>query len=241
MKALVTGASRGIGRVLVRELVASGHQVWGIARSGNVLEALTDELGHNFRFTIADLTTTEGITTVVAELDAAAFSPAKIFLVAGAYSTSDATFSSPEHQQWMMACNFTGPVALYEALLQRETKPKQVVVLSSVFALLSDSLNPSYAQAKCQLADYFIQDNQQQGIATRVIYLGPVNTAINQYANRRPNPMVVEPERVARYLVKVHEQKGVEHIYPFSTYVFYQIFSRLPQHLYSRLMNKLRR
>lgn len=46
---LLSGASRGLGRALSRALVAQGAQVVGMARDGEALSALADELGEAFR------------------------------------------------------------------------------------------------------------------------------------------------------------------------------------------------
>ena len=44
-QAVVTGASRGIGRCLVQSLVKEGYEVWALARAADALEALARELG----------------------------------------------------------------------------------------------------------------------------------------------------------------------------------------------------
>ncbi len=241
MKALVTGASKGIGQALVRELVAAGHQVWGVARTEGLLSELALELGSQFKYIAVDLIADTGVTAVLQALDAADFYPSEVFLVAGVYSSDDETFSTPNHQQLMMDCNFMAPVKLYDALMQRQHPPKHVVAVSSIFALLPDPLNPAYALAKTQLAQYFIQANGKGGIRTKVVYLGPVNTAINKHAKRRKSLMAIEPIQVAQFLHGLPKKSGVSHIYPFSAGITYQILRYLPESVYTALMNKARR
>lgn len=241
MKALVTGASKGIGCALVRELIATGHEVWGVARNQEALAALAEELGEKFHYTIADLATAQGVDSVTDALNSASFYPKHIYLIAGAYCTDDATFSTQEHQNAMLNVNFNGPVWLFEALMKRKKHPEHVIVLSSIFALLGDDLNPAYALAKEQLANYFIKANTQLGLNTKVVYLGPVNTAINRYAKRKKSLLAIEPGQVALYLRQLPKKKGTTHIYPFSTVLFYQIFRYLPKSIYNTVMNKARR
>ncbi len=241
MRALVTGASKGIGRELARELVAAGHQVWGVARSGDILHELARELGSQFSYIAADLVSDAGIETIINDLNEAGFYPTKVFLVAGVYSSDDETFSTPEHQKLMMECNYAAPVKLYDALMHRAHVPKVVVAISSIFALLPDPLNPAYAEAKTKQAEFFIQVDSNAGVSTKVVYLGPVNTAINKYAKRNKSLMAIEPTQVAQFLRHLPKKTGVTHIYPFSASVIYQILRYLPESIYVALMNKARR
>ncbi len=226
---------------LVRELVHAGHEVWGIARSVDTLQLLKNELGDKFNYIAADLTSDKGLETTISALDDAGFYPKRVFLVAGVYSTDDETFSKPQHRQMMLDCNYTAPVKLYDLLVHRPHSPACFVAISSIFALLPDPLNPSYAAAKRALADFFIQANGNGGIETKVIYLGPVNTAINRYARRNKSLLAIEPTQVARFLRHLPRKTGVTHIYPFSSSVVYQILRYLPNSMYTALMNKARR
>lgn len=241
MKALVTGASKGIGRALVRELVAAGHQVWGVARTEVALQELARELGSQFHYIATDLNTNKGIETIVETLDEAGFYPTKLYLVAGVYSSNDETFSTPEHKELMMECNYRAPVRLYDALMHRAHPPKCVVAVSSIFALLSDPLNPAYAEAKTELAQFFIQVDGTADTCTKVVYLGPVNTSINKFAKRSKSLMAIEPGEVAQFLRRLPKKSGITYIYPFSSSVIYQILRYLPESMYTALMNKARR
>lgn len=62
-RVVVTGASRGIGRELVREFAARGANVVGVARSADKLQALSAETG--CQHLVADLTQAEELDAVV--------------------------------------------------------------------------------------------------------------------------------------------------------------------------------
>lgn len=205
------------------------------------MQAMKDELGDSFNYIVADLVNEKDLEIIVSTLNGAGFYPKKVFLVAGVYSSDDETFSTPQHQQLMMECNYAAPVKLYDLLAHRQHPPTCVVAISSIFALLPDPLNPAYAAAKTELADFFIQVDGNNGIATKVVYLGPVNTAINRYAKRKKSLMAVEPDQVAQFLRHLPKKTGIAHIYPFSSSVIYQILRYLPESVYTALMNKARR
>lgn len=72
-RVVITGASRGIGAALARELAARDAQLALVARDVAALRSLADELGTSTRPTTvypADLTDTDGIADVVAAIEA---------------------------------------------------------------------------------------------------------------------------------------------------------------------------
>lgn len=62
--AVVTGASRGIGEAIVRQLDQAGARVALVARSGDRLEAIAAELTNNPLVIVADLSTNESIEQI---------------------------------------------------------------------------------------------------------------------------------------------------------------------------------
>lgn len=68
MRALVTGASAGIGRAFAVALAAQGYSVTAVARGAEGLETLITELGNGHDYLAADLATTEGLAATAALL-----------------------------------------------------------------------------------------------------------------------------------------------------------------------------
>ncbi|MGW3278407.1 MULTISPECIES: SDR family NAD(P)-dependent oxidoreductase [Nocardia] len=68
MRALVTGASAGIGRAFAVALATQGYSVTGVARGAEGLETLMTELGNGHDYLAADLATTEGLAATAALL-----------------------------------------------------------------------------------------------------------------------------------------------------------------------------
>ena len=73
-RALITGASAGIGRVFAEHLARTGHDLVLVARRGDRLQALADELGQGHRVEVeilpADLGSGQGVEAVASRLAA---------------------------------------------------------------------------------------------------------------------------------------------------------------------------
>ncbi|BFM04403.1 SDR family oxidoreductase [Psychrobacter alimentarius] len=68
MNVLITGASAGFGKALAERLVAKGHRVIGCARRLDKLNALAKTLGENFLPVVMDVSDTDSIPHIIANL-----------------------------------------------------------------------------------------------------------------------------------------------------------------------------
>ncbi len=68
MNVLITGASAGFGKALAERLVAKGHRVIGCARRLEKLNALAETLGENFLPVVMDVSDTDSIPNILANL-----------------------------------------------------------------------------------------------------------------------------------------------------------------------------
>ena len=72
-KALVTGASEGIGYVFAKRLASEGYDVTAIARNEERLKRLVSEMGAGHSYIVADLTTEAGQEKIVQAISARHF------------------------------------------------------------------------------------------------------------------------------------------------------------------------
>lgn len=68
MNVLITGASAGFGEALAKRLVAKGHKVIGCARREDKLNTLAAELGELFLPVVMDVSDTDSLPQIIADL-----------------------------------------------------------------------------------------------------------------------------------------------------------------------------
>lgn len=114
-RAVVTGASSGIGQATVRALRARGWGVVGVARRASRLEALSAETGAS---TIAcDLTNPEAVAALVSELEDSGPVHALVQVAGGARGTDRIENASIDDWQWMYDANVLSSQRLVAGLL----------------------------------------------------------------------------------------------------------------------------
>ncbi|MCK3770273.1 SDR family oxidoreductase [Microbacterium aerolatum] len=114
-RAVVTGASSGIGEATVRDLRARGWDVVGVARRADRLQALADETGASA--IACDLTDQDAVTALLAEIDAAGPVHALVQVAGGARGTDRVENGSTADWQWMYDVNVLATQRLVAGIL----------------------------------------------------------------------------------------------------------------------------
>jgi NADP-dependent 3-hydroxy acid dehydrogenase YdfG len=145
LRAVVTGASTGIGAATARQLVAAGWSVLAVARRPDRLEALATEIGCDVL--AADITVEEDVDRIV---KAAGTVQALVNNAGGARGTETVEEADLAKWQWMYEVNVLGTVRLTKALLPalRASGRGDVVVVSSVAGYTTYEGGGGYAAAK---------------------------------------------------------------------------------------------
>jgi short-subunit dehydrogenase len=154
--AVVTGASAGIGKVFCERLAARGHDLLLVARDGNRLEALKQELQQRYGVGVevfpADLTNETDVSLLAETLTR---SPNLALLVNNAgFGTRDALAdASPARQEAMLQLHAVAPMRLTQAALPVLLKNKRgaIVNVSSVASFLFSANNVNYCATKAYL------------------------------------------------------------------------------------------
>jgi RNA polymerase sigma-70 factor (ECF subfamily) len=171
--ALVTGASRGLGRGIAMALSNAGARVVGIARERGPLEELRSELGESFTAVTADAADPAAAGHLID-----AYRPGILVLNAGASPLPRPiqrhtweTFSRPWEVDVKQAFHWTR-----EALLAPLAPGSTVIALSSGAALRGSPLSGGYAGAKATikwLTSYAAEESAREELGIRFVSLLP--------------------------------------------------------------------
>lgn len=130
---LVTGATSGIGRAVVRRFLSGGWRVLATGRNAAALEALRSDAPDRVETYEADLSSTDGVSALLRRVVPAHQSLDALVNAAGVISNDTVAGFTPEAFHRMLALNVTAPALLTQGLLPLlEAAEGAVVNISSV-------------------------------------------------------------------------------------------------------------
>jgi short-subunit dehydrogenase len=196
-RALVTGASEGIGRVLAARLARDGYQVTAVARSADKLAALIGELGSGHGSLVADLSDPDGVARVARELEQNKYD----LLVNNAGAGVFGPFAQAELAQLarMMHLNCDALVTLTHVFLARAQSGDAVMNVASTLGFLGLPNFALYAATKAlvlSLSESLWFEQKPRGVY--VMALCPGVTSTSFHANAGGTDATKPPERIAQ-------------------------------------------
>jgi NAD(P)-dependent dehydrogenase (short-subunit alcohol dehydrogenase family) len=177
-RALVTGASKGIGRAICNALVAEGALVTGIARASNELGSLSAELGPSFDPWLYDVTGED----VLARIDAA---PAFDLLVNNAGTNRPQPFAevTDETLDLMLDLNVRSAFRIARAAARRMERGASIIHMTSQMGHVGSPNRTVYCMTKHAL----------EGLSKAMaVELAPVGIRVNCIAPTFVNTPLTE-------------------------------------------------
>lgn len=147
---LVTGASSGIGRAMVRHFAKEGGQIAMSARSEDKMKALAGEIGGKPLILPADMTKPADVDLMV-KRTIEHFGRVDIFLAnAGIYVPGEAAVGDPNAWEEMIAINVSAVFRAIRAMLPSmiERKSGDIIVTSSISGHQAIHWEPVYSATK---------------------------------------------------------------------------------------------
>ena len=179
--ALVTGASRGIGKAIAEELVAKGATVIGTATSEKGAEAISACLGQHGKGLVLNVTDLTSIEQTLAQIKAE-FGEIDI-LVNNAGITRDNLLMRMKEEEWsdIIDTNLTSVFHLSKAMLRSMMKKRygRIINIGSVVGSSGNPGQTNYCAAKAGLIGFskaLAQEVASRGITVNVVAPGFIAT-----------------------------------------------------------------
>ncbi len=179
--ALVTGASRGIGRAIAEKLVAGGATVIGTATSEKGAEAISEYLGENGKGIALNVVDSASIEQVLATIRAE-FGEIDI-LVNNAGITRDNLLMRMKDDEWqdILDTNLTSVFRLSKAVMRAMMKKRfgRIITIGSVVGTMGNAGQANYAAAKAGLIGFsksLAREVASRGITVNVVAPGFIET-----------------------------------------------------------------
>jgi len=220
--AIVTGASRGIGRATARALHDRGATVGLIARSRRELDELAHELEPTAQVATADVARCDQVRRAIAHLTERFGRVDVLVNNAGIGAYASMLEETPDTFEHLMRVNYLGTVYATLAVLEgmMERRSGHIVNVASVAGKLGAPFEAAYSASKFAvvgMSESLAAEVHPFGIAVSLINPGPVDTDFARARGvpfQRSVPHPIDADRVAESIVGAIEGDRFEQTIP---------------------------
>ncbi len=201
--ALVTGATRGIGKAIATLLAEQGATVIGTATSETGAQSISEYLGDKGKGWVLDVSSSESVDAVIKEINAAYGAPT--ILVNNAGITRDNLMMRMKEDEWeqVVNTNLTSVFRVTKACLRGMTKAKfgRVISISSVVGSMGNGGQTNYSAAKAGLEGFsrsLAAEIASRGITINCVAPGFIETDMTKVLPEEHKAKLVEKVPSAR-------------------------------------------
>jgi 3-oxoacyl-[acyl-carrier protein] reductase len=220
--AVITGASRGIGRQIALAAARHGARLGLVARSRNELETVLTETGGRGAVATADIGERDEVEAAIAAL-AAELGPIDILVNnAGVGSWSAVADTDVEVYERLMRLNYLGTVYATKAVLPSmlERGRGHIVNVGSIAGRIGAPFEAAYSASKFAVSGFtecLAVEVHSRGVGVSMVNPGPVQTDFFDargvpYARKTPKP--VPASDVADAVIAAVEKDRLEQFVP---------------------------
>ena len=244
-RALVTGASEGIGNTFARRLAQDGFIVTAVARNESKLKELIKQLGEKHRYLVADLSTDAGQRAIAKEVENQHYN--LLINNAGVGVQGQFAESSIDKQLAMVRLNCEAVVVLSHSFLNQAKKGDALVNVSSALAFNPFPNMGLYAATKAFVTSFsesLWYEQKERGVFVMDFCPGITSTNFQVSAGGKmedlPKNLAQTPETVVDNALKAlaHRQRptvvsGVKNL------IFASMFRVMPRKSLVKMMGKM--
>lgn len=210
-KAIITGASSGIGAAFSRAVVAKGGIVYGIARREDRLKQLKDELGDNFHPVVLDITDEPKVSAWIDKTFTGDNQPDVLINNAGLGKFGEIDELSLDDWHNMMNVNLNGVFYITRKivpLLKENKNHTHIINIASVAGLLGNPKISGYNATKFALRGFseaLFKELRYDKIKVTCVYPGSIATEFFEKAGSSTHDHMMRQEDVANTIIHILE------------------------------------